>query len=140
MINLSTEDAKLDEDCVGLINVSPDQTDIRIKLNLHEVQQYSLFEGEIIVAEGFMGQNNKFNVNRIHKPEAREPAQNFTSQELMLYKSKSANRAIQVIIGSGPFTEHENLGYDSLRDLLDIVKRDRPQVLILVGPFLDQNN
>jgi len=32
-----------------------------------EVPQYSLFEGEVVVAEGFMDAK-KFNVNRIWKP------------------------------------------------------------------------
>jgi len=36
---------------------------------LAEVPQFSLYEGEIIVAEGFMD-TKKFNVNRIWKPES----------------------------------------------------------------------
>jgi DNA polymerase alpha subunit B len=40
-----------------------------MKLNMNDVQKYSLFEGEIIVAEGFLDtSHSKFNVNRIFKP------------------------------------------------------------------------
>lgn len=37
---------------------------------MSEVKSYSLFEGEILVAEGFIDPNthSKFNVTRIHKP------------------------------------------------------------------------
>lgn len=44
------------------------------------------------------------------------------------------------MIGCGPFTPTDGLSYDSLKDLLDLVKRDRPHALLLFGPFLDQLN
>lgn len=68
VVNLSTEDSKLKE--IGLINTSEDSVTgvFKVKLNLSEVPSYSLFEGEIIVAEGFFDVNSKMNVNRIWKP------------------------------------------------------------------------
>ena len=43
----------------------------KLKLNLSEVKSFSVFEGEIIVAEGFIDNAGaKFNVNRIFKPKA----------------------------------------------------------------------
>ena len=50
----------------------------RVRLNLLEVPTFQLFEGEIVVAEGFMDAK-KFNVNRIHKPKI-EPKSNFNAQ------------------------------------------------------------
>lgn len=66
MINISTEDSKLKEHTIGLFNANY-ETDCRLRLNLAEVPNFSLFEGEVIVAEGFMD-TKKFNVNRIWKP------------------------------------------------------------------------
>lgn len=54
------------EQTIGLFNANY-EADCRLRLNLNEVPQFSLFEGEIIVAEGFMDAK-KFNVNRIWKP------------------------------------------------------------------------
>lgn len=51
---------------MGLFNAAYDQN-CRLRLNIAEVPQYAIFEGEIIVAEGFMD-SKKFNVNRIWKP------------------------------------------------------------------------
>lgn len=71
IVNLSTEDAILNENSVGLFSLgdSENSTNVfRLKLNLSEVPTFSLFEGEIIVAEGFNDSNSRFNVNRIHKP------------------------------------------------------------------------
>ncbi len=58
----------LKEGSIGLIDLSDNnQTGTyRIKLNVSEVQSYALVEGAIVVAEGFMSNNMKFNVNRIH--------------------------------------------------------------------------
>jgi hypothetical protein len=52
---MSSEDLKLKEPSIGLINTSEDSVTgvVRIQLNLNEVQSLSLFEGEIIIAEGF---------------------------------------------------------------------------------------
>ena len=94
VINYSSEEEKIKEDGIGLINVSTEQNTVRIKLNLSQVPSFSLFEGEIVVAEGFMGPKNTFNVNRIHKPEARLPASNFSFEDLKLYKSKGADKVI----------------------------------------------
>ena len=75
VINLSTEEAQLNQDCVGLFNLGDENSSskYRVKLNLHEVQQYSVFEGEVVVAEGFHDANSKFNVNRLHKLNIRPP-------------------------------------------------------------------
>ena len=68
VINISTEEPKMKEHVIGLFNANYDN-DCRLRLNLTEVPNFSLFEGEIIVAEGFMD-TKKFNVNRLHKPES----------------------------------------------------------------------
>lgn len=44
------------------------------------------------------------------------------------------------MIGCGPFTTADSLSYDALRDLLEIVNRDKPHTLVLMGPFMDVNN
>jgi hypothetical protein len=54
------------EQTIGLFNGNYDN-ECRLRLNLNEVPHFSLFEGEVIVAEGFMD-TKKFNVNRIWKP------------------------------------------------------------------------
>lgn len=68
VINISTEEPKIKEGTIGLFNSSFDDNDCRLRLNLSEAKDFSLFEGEIIVAEGFMD-TKKFNVNRIWKPQ-----------------------------------------------------------------------
>ena len=78
IVNLSTEDTILKEDCIGLFSLGDGENSTnvyRLRLNCSEVATYSLFEGEIVVAEGFNDSNSKFNVNRLHKPEVIPPKQ-----------------------------------------------------------------
>ena len=42
-----------------------------------------------------------------------------------------------MIVAAGPFSSPNDLLFAPLRDLLDVVKRDKPHALILMGPFLD---
>ena len=81
---MSQEDAPLDQDCVGLFNLGDENsaTKYRVKLNLSEVPQYSVYEGEVVVAEGFHDSNSKFNVNRLHKPKIRAPQELYSLEYL----------------------------------------------------------
>jgi len=59
IINNSTEEAILSQDCIGLFNLGDanSTSKYRVKLNMTEVRQYSVYEGEVVVAEGFSDSN-----------------------------------------------------------------------------------
>lgn len=44
------------------------------------------------------------------------------------------------MVAAGPFTTGDSLAYDALGELIELVHRDRPHTLILMGPFLDVSN
>ena len=112
----------------------------RLKLNLSEVPMFSLFEGEIVVAEGFNDSNSRFNVNRLHKPDVIPPKELQDFSVLQKCYEMQSGKAIQMMVASGPFSSRVNLCYDSLQDLMGTVRRDQPHVLILLGPFIDTMN
>lgn len=108
------------EHTIGLFNANYDN-DCRLRLNLNEVPQFSLFEGEIIVAEGFMD-TKKFNVNRIYKPTAvpvNQPI--FSKQQLMQYNANSCSKALSFSVVCGPFTVNNELSYEALKDVIALV-------------------
>ena len=51
-----------------------------------------------------------------------------------------------LLVASGPFTTNDNFKYEPLMDLLQVVKRDKPSVLVLVrmlcwiSPLAQQHN
>jgi hypothetical protein len=60
----------LNESNIGLINLNEENGGNvnKLKLQLSEVQSFSFFDGEIVVAEGTQDSNtSRFNVSRIHK-------------------------------------------------------------------------
>ena len=134
---MSTEDPRLKEQSIGLFNAAYEM-ECRLRLNMAQVPQYSLLEGEIIVAEGFMDQK-KFNVNRIWKP-AISPvnAEIFAPTQLQLHQKSLDGKAVQVMVACGPFTVNNELSYEALKDLMSVVNRDKPHVLVLSGPFVSQ--
>ena len=47
---------------------------------------------------------------------------------------------MQVMVACGPFTVSNELSYEPLKDLMSVVKREEPNVLILCGPFVNQTH
>jgi hypothetical protein len=50
------------------------------------------------------------------------------------------DRAVQVMVACGPFTVKNSLSYQGLIDFLAIARKEQPQAVILMGPFVDFNN
>lgn len=91
IINLSIDEAKLNESNIGLLNLSDENGGgiSKIKLQLGEVKSYSFYEGEIVVAEGtYDSTSSKLNVQTIHKPTlATYPRDNHTLDELKQFST-----------------------------------------------------
>jgi len=47
---------------------------------------------------------------------------------------------LNIIIASGQFTPSDSLSFDPLTDLVEVIKRDAPQICILIGPFLEASH
>jgi DNA polymerase alpha subunit B len=47
---------------------------------------------------------------------------------------------LSVLIAAGPFTTQDNLDYAPLTEILTKVQNTKPDVLILVGPFVDSSH
>jgi len=76
VVAFSPEDPKISMLNLGLINFDEEyQCGVyKIKLSMSEVQNFSVFEGEVIVVEGFSDANfSTLNVVRMHKPLALRP-------------------------------------------------------------------
>ncbi len=132
IINMNPlEDPKLNESNVGLLNLNEENGGNvqKIKLQLSDVQSYSFFDGEIVVVEGTHDQNTaRINVTAVHKPAISSIPRNMLSVEELqkissdLYK----DRAVQVMIATGPYTFKNSLSYQGLYDFLALAKKEQP--------------
>ncbi len=87
IININPEDDKLNEFNIGLLNLDEENQNgvYKIKLNMSELQSYSIFEGEIVVVEGFNDAAlTKLNVVRMHKPVPIMPQSHIKFEDLKL--------------------------------------------------------
>ncbi|KAM8793752.1 DNA polymerase alpha subunit B [Eudromia elegans] len=101
----------------------------QVPLDLSELQEYSLFPGQVVIVEGTNSTGKCLVASKLyegvqlpfHTPA--EPAQDTEPRT--------------VLVACGPYTTSDSITYDPLSDLVDVIVRDRPDVCILFGPFLD---
>ncbi|KAJ8308549.1 hypothetical protein KUTeg_013423 [Tegillarca granosa] len=55
-------------------------------------------------------------------------------------KTETESGQLSILVAAGPFTTSDNLSYEPLVDLMKYLTRDKPDVCILLGPFVDAKN
>uniref|UniRef100_A0A2P2JYW4 DNA polymerase alpha subunit B n=1 Tax=Rhizophora mucronata TaxID=61149 RepID=A0A2P2JYW4_RHIMU len=121
----------------------------QVRLDLHQLSQFSIFPGQIVGVEGHNPSGHCFITSKLidsiplSAPAAvnLHPAkkQAFDQQIQSNYLSNMQDE-ISVLIASGPFTTTDNLLFEPLTELLVYGKRKLPQLLILLGPFVDSEH
>ncbi|XP_069501075.1 DNA polymerase alpha subunit B isoform X2 [Ambystoma mexicanum] len=102
---------------------------MQVPVDLSELKEYSLFPGQVVILEGTNSTGRKLVASKLyegvplpfHKPT--ESLQDWEQQ--------------MILIACGPYTTSDSITFDPMMDLIDIVNRDKPDVCILLGPFLD---
>ncbi|XP_058462447.1 DNA polymerase alpha subunit B isoform X2 [Malaya genurostris] len=95
------------------------------KLDFSKMKSWSVFPGETVVLEGVNPRGTSFEVRKIHYERKSEPPK----------APMQLGRELNIVIASAPFTDKEDLLYEKLSDLLAYCANNRPDVLILTGPF-----
>ncbi|XP_028372260.1 DNA polymerase alpha subunit B [Phyllostomus discolor] len=101
----------------------------RIPVDLSELTEYSLFPGQVVIMEGINSTGRKFIATKLYE-----------GVPLPFYQPTEEDgefEQITVLVACGPYTTSDSITYDPLLDLVAVINRDRPDVCILFGPFLD---
>lgn len=103
----------------------------RIKLIIHECSEYILYSGQIIGAVGrVMAAGHEFHADTIvGGPACPSPTASL--------KDTAPTAPIHVAIASGPFSPDNILIFDSIAELEVRIRDQSPDVLFVMGPFLD---
>uniref|UniRef100_A0A8C5R692 DNA polymerase alpha subunit B n=1 Tax=Leptobrachium leishanense TaxID=445787 RepID=A0A8C5R692_9ANUR len=120
---------KLNSKSVILEGDREHSTGMNVPVDLTELKDYSLFPGQVVVMEGTNSTGRKFVPTKLYEGiplPFYEPSNKFQDCPQQM-----------VLAACGPFTTSDSITYDALKDLIDIINRDRPDVCILLGPFLD---
>ncbi|KAM8940287.1 DNA polymerase alpha subunit B isoform 2-T2 [Pelodytes ibericus] len=120
---------KLNSKSVILEGDREHSTGMHVPVDLTELKDYSLFPGQVVVMEGTNSTGRKFVATKLYEGVPlpfHKPGNEFEECPSQM-----------VLTACGPFTTSDSITYDALKDLVDVVNRDRPDVCILLGPFLD---
>ncbi|KAJ1436126.1 DNA polymerase alpha/epsilon subunit B-domain-containing protein [Ochromonadaceae sp. CCMP2298] len=111
----------------------------RVHLDLQEVPAFSLFPGQIVLVQGINSSGRKMVAKHIVEGIPPPPCTTSPAKLLEYHHSKlhQGGAPLSVVTAAGPFTTSDNLDYQPLQDLLVNVLKTKPDVLILVGPFVD---
>ncbi|KAM7028227.1 LOW QUALITY PROTEIN: DNA polymerase alpha subunit B [Acridotheres tristis] len=118
---------KLNPKSVLLVGDREHSGGAQVPLDLSELPEYSLFPGQVVALEGTNSTGRRMVVSKLYEG---VPLPFHTPTEPMAEQR-------MVLVACGPFTPSDGVAFEPLSDLLEVVARDRPDVCVLLGPFLD---
>ncbi|KAJ8758864.1 hypothetical protein K2173_002643 [Erythroxylum novogranatense] len=121
----------------------------QVRLDLHQLDQCSIFPGQIVGIEGHNPSGHCLIASKLvdcvplsasadagpHPAKKRALDQQIQSDDL-----SEKQEVLSILIASGPFTTTDNLLFEPLTELLAYANRKPPQVIILLGPFIDSEH
>lgn len=108
--------------------IGTDDSKLRtVRLNFNQISACSLFPGQTVMINGINPRGDTLYVNEI-----------LTERKLTIpVPPITLNNSINMCIVSGPYTLKDDLTYEPLHDFMAYCKQNQPDVLIMIGPFLD---
>lgn len=114
----------------------------RVFLDVSELTEYSLFPGQVVCVQGINSGGRTMVAQRIIEGKALPlPTSKPESLLEMHYSRKyQGGKALKVRVTCGPYTTSDNLNFDPFMTLMAGVLADKPDVVIMLGPFVDINH
>lgn len=130
---------KMTKQAVALEGSHADSQGRRVDLKLDDIVSLALFPGQIVMVQGICANGKEMAVKRIIEGVPEERPSTSPKQLLEYHHSTrhQGGKALSIMTAAGPFTEATNLDFAPLMDLLAKLLRQKPDVLILMGPFVD---
>lgn len=112
----------------------------RVKLDIMEVPGYSFFPGQIVVLSGLNSYGPVFAVTRVHEMPAMDMAGASPADLEDFQYKKMAGQPMKMIVAAGPYTLSDNLLFEPFAALMEHVNTERPDILLLMGPFVSSSH
>uniref|UniRef100_A0A8C5A5K6 DNA polymerase alpha subunit B n=1 Tax=Gadus morhua TaxID=8049 RepID=A0A8C5A5K6_GADMO len=116
-----------------VLEAGPEHGAQLVPVDLSELKEYSLFPGQVVVMEGLNTTGRRLVASKLH-----EVSGCLISRGISLSGNDGAITVpVSVLVACGPYTPSDSLTFDPLLDLISVIVRDRPDVCVLLGPFVD---
>uniref|UniRef100_W5KVW6 DNA polymerase alpha subunit B n=1 Tax=Astyanax mexicanus TaxID=7994 RepID=W5KVW6_ASTMX len=119
-----------------LLEASQEHGARQVPVDLSELKDYSLFPGQVVVMEGMSTSGSRLVASKLYEG---VPLPFYSTSELK-QEMNEGSEPVMVMVACGPYTPSDSLAYDPLIDLINIINKDRPDVCILLGPFVDSKH
>ncbi|XP_026478350.1 DNA polymerase alpha subunit B [Ctenocephalides felis] len=115
-----------------MVHSTDDQALRKCHLNFNNLHSYDLYPGQTCMINGVNPRGDTIYVSDI-KSELSSIMPN--SSQITVTEGP-----LHIFIASGPFTSPDNLKYEPFKNIISYVKKHQPQVIILLGPFIDSQH
>ncbi|KAG0003163.1 DNA-directed DNA polymerase alpha subunit pol12 [Entomortierella chlamydospora] len=112
----------------------------RVKLDVSELTGFSFFPGQIVVLSGINANRSIFAVTQVHKLPPLPMARANPEELVNCHYKKLGGQPIKMIVAAGPYTLSDNLLFEPFSALMNHVSVERPDILLLMGPFISSQH
>ncbi|GJX84087.1 DNA polymerase alpha subunit B, partial [Tanacetum coccineum] len=121
----------------------------RVRLDLQKLDQFSIFPGQVVGVEGHNPSGHYLIATKIvdyvplsvpDEEDSRQTKRIALDPDNQLADPSDITSDLSLIIASGPYTTADNMFFEPLSDLLAYAQRKQPQLLLLLGPFIDSEH
>lgn len=132
-------EGKLNKMSVAIEGSRADSSGRTTLLDLQEMNSYALFPGQIVLVQGIDAAGGRMVVKSLVEGVPRSLPATPPSRLLDYHHGPmyQGGKPVSIFCAAGPFTPADDLGYLPLKDLLMQVMVEMPDVLVLLGPFVD---
>ncbi|KAM0746375.1 DNA polymerase alpha, subunit B [Meredithblackwellia eburnea MCA 4105] len=103
-----------------------------------------MFNGCIVGVRGRNGGGKLFSVNEVLMLPPLDATysrpSDLLSQQYGTSTRQLSGAPMQLVVACGPFTVDSNLSYEPLTALLNLASKEKPDLLLLIGPFVDADH
>lgn len=121
-------EGKLDASSTLLIGT--DDTKMRsVHLNFSRMKSFAVIPGQTVMLKGVNPRGDVLYVNEIVNDITLNPS-----------KHPQLTEPLSMVIASGPFCNKDDILYEPIHELIQYCQLNKPNILIINGPFLDADN
>ncbi|CAL9735267.1 DNA polymerase alpha subunit B [Monosporozyma servazzii] len=112
----------------------------RIRLNFENIEEISLFSGQLVALKGKNANGDFFLVDEVlNMPYPDAPVS--TEEDIINYQTLLNNNSSKIVVTSGPYVADNAFDLSHLSSFVEKINDEiKPHTIIMLGPFIDVTN